>query len=338
VRESFACRWNKDPGLILITGATGLVGTALCDELGQAGRVMRAAIRTVPSKWRLPDSVEIIRIGDIGSVTDWSTALVGVDCVVHLAARTHITRDTAADPLAEYRRINVDATETLARATAAAGIRRFVFLSSIKVNGERTANKAFTENDPPQPEDAYGISKWEAEQVLWKIAAETRLEVVVLRSPLVYGPGVRGNFLKLMNAVARGVPLPLASVHNHRSLLYVNNLATALRCCIEHPAAAGKTFLVADDVDVSTPELFRAVGTALAAPARLIPFPPALLSAIAFVFGMTASMSRLTGSLQLDSGRIREELGWRPEYSLKQGLAETAQWYHARVGARSSTE
>lgn len=324
--------------MILITGATGLVGTALCDELGQGGRIMRAAIRTVPSKWRLPDSVEIIRIGDIGSVTDWSHELVGVDCVVHLAARTHITRDTVTDPLAEYRRINVEATEALARATAAAGIRRFVFLSSIKVNGEHTAKNPFTEDEAPQPEDAYGISKWEAEQALWKIASETKLEVVVLRAPLVYGPGVKGNFLKLMNAVARSVPLPLASVHNHRSLIYVSNLVAALGCCIEHPAAAGKTFLVADDVDVSTPELIRAIAAALGVPPRLIPFPPALLSAIAFVFGKTASVTRLTSSLQLDSRRIRQELGWQPEYSLKQGLAETAEWYHARVGARSSTE
>ncbi len=299
---------------------------------------MRAAIRTTPSKWELQDRVEIIQVGDIGTATDWSEALVGVDCVVHLAARTHVMRDTTADPLAKYRRVNVEATMALARAAAAARIRRLVFLSSIKVNGERTANNPFTEDDAPRPEDAYGISKWEAEQALWEIAGETKLEVVVLRAPLVYGPGVKGNFLRLMNAIARGVPLPLASVHNHRSLIYVGNLVAALRCCIERPAAAGKTFLVADDADVSTPELIRAIAAALDVPARLVPFPPALLYAVATLLGKTASVSRLTGSLQLDSRRIRHELGWRPEYALKQGLAETAQWYHGRVGARSSTE
>ncbi len=302
--------------------------------------MVRGVVRSIKpaSQWQPPAGLAIVPIGDIGPATDWKTALDGVDCVVHLAARAHVTRDTAAEPLAEYRRINVEAAAALARAAAAAGVRRFVFLSSIKVSGERTADHPFTEDDAPQPEDAYGISKWEAEQALWKIAAATGLEVVVLRAPLVYGPGAKGNFLRLMNAVARGVPLPIASVRNQRSLLYVGNLIAAFRCCIEHPAAAGKTVLVADDEDVSTPELIRAVAAALGVPARLLPFPPALLFVVASLLGKAAAVSRLTGSLQLDSHRIRNELGWQPEYSLKQGLAETAQWYHARVGARSSTE
>jgi nucleoside-diphosphate-sugar epimerase len=299
---------------------------------------MRAAVRTTPAKWELSGRVEIIQVGDIGPTTDWGAALAGMDCVVHLAARTHVIHDTASDPLAEYRRINLDATAALARAAAAAGVRRLVFLSSIKVNGERTASTPFTEDDVPRPEDAYGTSKWEAEQALWKIAAETKLEVVVLRAPLVYGPGVKGNFLKLMNAVAHGIPLPLASLHNHRSLIYVGNLVAALISCIERPAAAGKTFLVADDGDISTPELIRAMATALGTPARLVSFPPALLYTAAALFGKTAAVSRLAGSLQLDSSRIRHVLGWQPEYTLKQGLAETARWYHAQVGASSSTE
>jgi nucleoside-diphosphate-sugar epimerase len=327
-----------DLGLILITGANGLVGTALCNEMSRRGRTMRAAVRTTPEKWETPGKIEVVRIGDIGPTTDWGAALDGVDCVVHLAARTHVTRDTATYPLAEYRRINVEATAALARAAAAARIRRLVFLSSIKANGERTADHPFTENDIPRPEDAYGISKWEAEQALWQISRETGLEIVVLRAPLVYGPGVKGNFLRLMNAVARGVPMPLASVRNRRSLIYAGNLAAASMDCIEHPAAAGKTFLVADDVDVATPELVRAIASALGVPARLVWFPPTLLYAAAALLGKTAAVSRLTGSLQVNSHRIRHELGWRPEYTLKQGLVRTAQWYHARVGASSSTK
>lgn len=301
---------------------------------------MRAGVRAIrsSSQWRPPAGLEIVPVGDIGPATDWGAALAGVDCVVHLAARTHVVHDPAPDPLAEYRRVNVAATAALASAAAAARVRRLVFLSSVKVNGERTADRPFSENDAPQPEDAYGISKWEAEQALWKIAAETGLEIVVLRAPLVYGPGVKGNFLTLLRTVARGVPLPLASIRNRRSLICVGNLSDAIVRCVDHPAATGKTFLVADDTDVSTPELIRALATALGVPARLLPFPPPLLYAAATLFGQAAAVSRLTGSLQIDSRRIRRETGWRPNYALAQGLAETAQWYHAQVGARSSTE
>jgi len=317
---------------VLVTGASGFVGTALCKKLGAQGHVVRRAVRMAASG---PDTVAV---GDIGPATDWSAALGGVDCVVHLAARAHVMRDTAAAPLAEYRRINVDATIMLARAAAAARVRRFVFLSSVKVNGERTADRPFTEDDTPRPEDAYGISKWEAEQALSKVAGETGLEVAVLRAPLVYGPGVKGNFFSLLRAVARGIPLPLASIDNRRSLIYVGNLSDAVMRCIDHPAAAGKTFLVADGADVSTPQLIHAMAAALGAPARLLPFPPALLRGGAALFGKMATVSRLTDSLQVDIGRLRRELGWRPECALAQGLAETARWYHARVGARSSTE
>ncbi|HUO44194.1 MAG TPA: NAD-dependent epimerase/dehydratase family protein [Burkholderiales bacterium] len=324
--------------MILVTGAGGFVGTALCGQLRRQGKAVRAAIRAPMQKRVPPDGIETVAVGDLAAATGWGAALDGIDCVIHLAARTHVMRDTAADPLAEYRHINVDAAAALARAAAAARVRRFVFLSSIKVNGERTVKQPFTEDDAPHPEDAYAVSKWEAEQALWKIAAASGIEVVVLRAPLVYGPGVKGNFLTLLRAVARGTPLPFASIHNKRSLLHVGNLAAAIARCIDDPAAAGKTFLVADDEGISTPELVRAIATALDVPARLLPFPPALLRAAAALLGRGGAMARLTGSLQVDSGRIRRELGWRPECTLAQGLAQTARWYHAQVGASSSTE
>ena len=316
---------------ILVTGADGFIGNALCAQLRDRNYPIRRVLRG-------PASDDDIRIGDIGTLTDWRAALAGVDGIIHLAARAHVMHDSVADPLAEYRRINVDATIRLARAAAAAGARRFVFLSSIKVNGERTMGKSFTEDDAPRPEDAYGISKWEAEQALSKIAAETGLEVVVLRAPLVYGPGVKGNFLTLLRAVARGVPLPLASIDNRRSLIYVSNLTGAIARCIDHPAAAGKTFLVADDVDVATPQLIRAMAVALDVPARLLPFPLPLLRTVAALLGKTAALSRLTDSLQIDDSRIRRALDWQPECALAQGLAATARWYHGQVVARSSTE
>ncbi len=209
----------KSDDTVLVTGANGFIGRALCDVLAASGRRVRKAVRMpVPG---LPDAVAV---GDIGPDTDWRTALEGVSGVVHLAARTHVLRETATDPLAEYRNINVAGTERLARSAAAGGVRRLVFVSSVKVNGERTEERPFTEDGAPRPDDAYGVSKWEAEQALSRIAAETGLEVVVLRPPLVYGPGVKGNFLRLMNLVARGVPLPFGAVDNRRSFIYTGNL------------------------------------------------------------------------------------------------------------------
>lgn len=237
-------------------------------------------------------------------------------------------REPVADTLAEYRRINVEGTKRLARASVKANAGRFVYLSSVKVNGESTTGRVpFTETAVPAPEDAYGISKWEAEQVLSTIAAETGLEVVVLRAPLVYGPGVRGNFLSLMNALRRGLPLPLASIDNRRSLVYLGNLVDAIVACIESPAAAGRTYLVSDGEDVSTPELIRRLAAALRVPARLLPCPPALLALGSRIAGRSDAWRRLGGSLQVDSSRIRAELGWQPRYSMQLGLEETARWY-----------
>jgi len=306
---------------VLVTGATGFVGRALCDALTSSGRRLKRAVRA-PA----PDLPDAVAVGELGADTDWRAALDGVDCVVHLAARTHVLRETAADPLAEYRRVNVEASVQLARQARAAGARRLVFVSSVKVNGESTV-RPFTEEDAPRPEDAYGATKWEAEQSLGRVASETGLEVVVLRPPLVYGPGVKGNFLRLMRVVARGVPLPLASLSNRRSLIYVGNLVDAIVKAIDAPAAAGRAYLVCDGEDLSTPALVRAIATALGVRARLFPCPVLLLQLAASLAGKRAEFARLAGSLQVDSSRIRRELGWQPPFSPAQGLAETARWY-----------
>ena len=310
---------------VLVTGANGFIGWALCGVLAASGRRVRKAVRMpVPG---LPDAVVV---GDIGPDTDWRTALEGVSGVVHLAARTHVLRETATDPLAAYRKINVSGTERLARSAAAGGIRRLVIVSSVKVSGERTEERPFTEDGAPRPEDAYGVSKWEAEQALSRIAAETGLEVVVLRPPLVYGPGVKGNFLRLMNLVARGVPLPLGAVDNRRSLIYTGNLAGAIVKALDAPQAAGRTYLVSDGEDVSTPDLVRGLARALGVKPRLLSLPLSALDRGARLAGRRAEFVRLTSSLQVDSSRIRRELDWRPPFTLAQGLELTAKWYHAR--------
>lgn len=313
------------PSRVLVTGASGFVGSALCRVLVEAGHAPRAALRRIVPGSKGPDTA--VGVGEIDGNTHWSHALRGIDCVVHLAARTHVLREAAADPLAEYRRVNVEGTRRIAEQTAAAGVRRLIFLSSVKVNGETAGGLPFTESDPPQPEDAYGISKWEAEQVLRRIAEKTGLEIVVLRPPLVYGPGVKGNFLRLMKIVARGWPLPLASVKNQRSLVYVRNLVDVIVRAVEAPQAAGQTYLVSDGEDVSTPDLVRAIARALAVRPRLLPCPVALLRAATALAGHGDEAARLVGSLQVDSSKIRRELGWRPPHTLEQGLAETARWF-----------
>jgi nucleoside-diphosphate-sugar epimerase len=320
----------KSEAPILVTGANGFIGRALCEALAASGRKVRKALRAVG-----PDDTNAIAVGNIGPGTDWDAALEGVGSVVHLAARTHVLRETAADPLAEYRRINVAATERLARAAAASGVRRLVFVSSVKIHGERTEVRPFTEDDASHPEDAYGESKREAEQALARVATETGLQAVVLRPPLVYGPGVKGNFLRLMNLVARGVPLPLGAIANRRSLIYAGNLADAIIKALGTPQAAGRTYLVSDCEDVSTPDLVRALAQSLGVKPRLVPLPLAALRIAAALAGRRAEFARLAGSLQVDSSRIRRELDWRPRFTLARGLAETAQWYRNRVQDKS---
>ena len=319
-----------EPRRVLVTGAHGFVGQALCETLTSSAWSVRRAVR------RQIAGGDFV-VGDVGPESDWLQVVAGVDCVVHLIARTHIMHDESLNPLDAYRHINVAATLRLAKTAASQGVRRFVFMSSIKVNGEWTSEHPVTEKDTPQPRDAYGISKHEAEQALWQIAKETGLEVTVLRPPLVYGPGVKANFLRLMQLVARRRPLPLASIDNRRSLIYVCNLVDAIVACMEHPQAAGNTYLVSDSEAVSTPELVRQIATALGVEARLLSLPTGLLGLGAKLLRRDAEWQRIGGSLQIDSSKIRDELNWKPPFTMAQGLAQTAQWYHSQFPLKSIT-
>lgn len=311
---------------ILVTGANGFVGKALCKRMVSKGWHVWGTVRSAEQAASLPAGVEVVQIKSIGADTNWSVALSGVDAVVHLAARVHVMNDTATDPLSAFRKVNVAGTEHLARMAAINGVKRFVYVSSVKVNGEG-CEKPFAEHDIPAPEDPYGVSKWEAEHVLRKITEDTGLEVVILRPPLVYGPEVKANFLSLLKIVDRGIPLPLASINNHRSLIYLGNFVDAITTCINHPKAAGQTYLVSDGEDVSTSELIRRVAATLGRPARLFPFPPSLMRFTGKLFGKSDAVERLVGSLTIDSSKIRRELGWKPPYTMEQGLKETAEWF-----------
>ncbi len=312
--------------IFLVTGATGFVGRAICEELIHRRFLVRGAVRDLSTD--LPGECAVKQVGDIGSHTDWSDALQGVDVVLHLAARVHVIKDGSIDPLAEYRKINVLGAENLARQAVRAGIKRLVYVSSIKVNGEETKSRqSYSEINQPSPQDPYGISKWEAEQALQRVAAETGLEVVIIRPPLVYGIGVKGNLAQMLSAVSRRIPLPFAAVRNQRSLIYVGNLVDALISCSIHPAAAGKTYLVCDGEDISTPELLNSLGDEMGRPARLFQCPMWLLSMMGKIAGRSDQLLRLTGSLQIDSHKICSELNWKPPYRLQQGLQKTAQWY-----------
>ena len=313
---------------VLVTGANGFIGSALCRALVGAGHVPRAAVRRIVPGGKSPESA--VGVGEIDGNTDWSKALRGIEYIVHLASPSDQPRGSPADSLAQYRRVNVAGSRRLAEQAAAAGARRLVFMSTIKVNGERTAERAYTENDAPRPEDAYGISKQEAEQALRDVAQKTGLEFVVLRPPLVYGPGVKGNFLRLMNLVARGVPLPLGAVENRRSFIYIGNLADAIVRALDAPQAAGRTYLVSDGEDVSTPDLVRGLARALGVKPRLPSLPLAALGLAATLTGKRGEFARLIGSLRVDSSRIRCELDWRPPFTLAQGLELTAKWYPGR--------
>jgi UDP-glucose 4-epimerase len=308
---------NTAGGLrVLVTGAAGFVGRALCEALARAGHRVVPAVRSHASA---PDAVAL---GDIGPATDWGPVLSGCDGVVHLAARVHAAPVNGGGDVSAYRRVNTEATLNLARQAAHAGVKRLVFVSTIKVNGEARVGPC-RETDVEAPVGAYAVSKWEAELGLRRIARETGLEIAVLRPPLVYGPGVRANFLQLMRAIERGWPLPLGAIRNQRSLLYLGNFTDALRVCLEHPGAAGRTFLLDDGKAVSTPELIRALARAMGRPARLFPVPPWLLRATSRPFGGAARLSRLTDSLYVDASAIRSQLDWLPPHSMAEGLAAT---------------
>ena len=304
---------------VLVTGANGFVGKALTEDL-------RARGMTVVAATRRPDDGSVA-VGEMDGATDWTAALAGCDAVVHAAARVHQMQENAADAEALYRRTNVDATANLARQAAAAGARRFIFLSSVKAMGEAGH---LVPDAPCRPEDAYGRSKRDAEEALLAIGAETGLEVVILRLPLVYGPGVKGNFASLMRLVARGLPLPLGAVRNRRSLVYLGNLTDAIALCLTHPQARG-VWLPSDGTPVSTSALIRAIAAAMGRSAPLIPVPPPLMLFAAGLLGKGASAARLFGDLTVDSSPMMRALGWTPPFTMAEGLKATVQANARRV-------
>src|SRR5882724_10014606 len=311
---------------ILITGASGFVGTALCRDLLARGHTVRAAVRRLIPSDAVPPQLHQVLIPDIAAEFDRRALVDGVGAVVHLAAIAHRSNRIEAD----LRRVNCEAAVRLAEA-AAGIVPRFVFLSSVKLHGEDSGHRIYREDDALHPEDAYGRSKLEAERALSETASRTGMELVTIRSPLVYGPGVRANFLRLLGWIDSGLPLPLASVRNRRSLIYVGNLVDAIARCVEHPAARG-AFLLSDEESVSTPELVSRIARALGRPARLVATPPVLLRVAGMIAGRRDEIRRLTGSLVVDSSRARRLLDWRPPYTLDAGLAETARWFRSARG------
>lgn len=313
----------KNPQQVLLTGANGFVGRALWALATGRGITVRAITR-LPCE--LPGVGRSLSVYAMDEHTDWQAALARVGVVVHLAARVHVMVDNAENSLDEFRRVNVQGTLNLARQAATAGVRRFIFISSAKVNGEATQpGKPFTADDAPAPLGAYGVSKMEAEQGLHEIASQTGMEVVVIRPPLVYGPGVKANFFTMMRWLQRGVPLPLGAIYNQRSLVALDNLVDLIVTCMTHPAAVNQTFLVSDGEDVSTAELLRRLGEAMNCPARLISVPAYWLERAASLIGKRDMAQRLCGSLQVDIQKTRQLLGWKPPLTLDQGLKKAAE-------------
>lgn len=305
---------------VLVTGVNGFVGRAVWRHISSIdGLDVSGSVRLTASSRKLEPSV--VSVGDLSSRTDWSRALASAWAVVHTAARVHVMDDAASDPLDEFRRVNVLGTLNLARQAAASGVRRFVLISSIKVNGESTqVGLPFTETNEPLPLDPYGISKNEAELGLREIAMKTGMEVVIIRPPLVYGPGVKANFATLVRAIKKGWPLPLGGLHNNRSLVALDNLVDFILTCVLHPNAANQTFLVSDGQDLSTSELVRGLAKWSDRPARLFPLPGWMMRVAGAAIGKRAAVQRLTGNLQVDISKAQELLGWVPPISVDEGL------------------
>ncbi len=310
---------------VLVTGASGFVGSALCGHLIERGLTTIGIVRHFPAN-PVP-GVDYQIVSGLSESELREEIFVGVDVVVHCAARAHVMRDSSIDPLAVYREVNVEGTRCLAEQAVNYGIKRFIYISSIKVNGEGTSGHPFKADDIPAPEDSYGVSKWEAEQVLQKIARNSKLEIVIIRPPLVYGPTVRANFLKLMRLVKSGLPLPLGAIHNSRSFVALDNLVDLILTCLHHPAAINQTFLVSDGDDLSTPELLRRIAKAFGKPLRLIPIPMLLLRTAALLLGKNFFSQRLSGSLQIDIGKAQQLLGWIPKISVDAALLKTTKHF-----------
>lgn len=311
---------------VLVTGANGFVGTALCAQARALGYSIRGACRVAT-----PASHNV-SVGSITDLTDWTSALNGIGVVIHLAARVHVMNDNVSDPLTEFRRVNVDATLNLAKQAANAGIKRFIFISSIKVNGESTEfGSPFHADDMVMPRDPYGISKHEAETALLRLGNSTGMEIVIIRPPLVYGAGVKANFYSMMRWLDKGIPLPLGAIYNKRSFVALENLVDLIITCITHPAAAGQVFLVSDDEDLSTSELLQRMATALNKPARLFAVPVATLQFFAKLLGKQAVAQRLCDSLHLDISKTRQMLNWTPPVSVNEALKKAAQYYRSTL-------
>jgi nucleoside-diphosphate-sugar epimerase len=309
-------------GKMLITGASGFVGQALCHTLRDLGTTFTPVTRA-----RLAAFSNAISIGNIDASTDWLAILKSIDTVVHLAARVHLLKDLSSDKLSDYRIANVDSTLNLARQCAQTGVKRLIYLSSVKVNGEATTTRPFFASDKPAPQDPYGVSKFEAEQGLKQIASETGLEVVIIRPPLVYGPRVKANFLQMMGLVKRGVPLPFANIENRRSLVFVGNLVDLIVQSVKNDNAAGQIFMVSDGHDVSTEDLIRAIAAAMNKRPMLLPVPSAVLHGLANLVGKKAIAERVLGSLQVDIAHTLDTLHWSPPYSFEYGIEQTVKYF-----------
>ena len=308
---------------ILLTGADGFIGSRLSAFLDVQGHAVNRLVRRPTQGMSGRGCI----VADVTTFDCWEDALKGVDCVLHLAARAHVLNDPAAAPLEAFRRVNVEGTRRLAEAARHSGVRRFVFLSSIGVNGTFTTGRPFTEADQASPVEPYAISKWEGEQMLAQVASGNGFELVIVRPPLVYGPGVKGNLRRLLSLASSGAPLPLGSVSNRRSFVGLANLCDFLAKCVEHPAAAGQTFVVADKDRVSTPQFVKLLAHGMDRPARIFPCPPAALEFLAGLVGKGEEVRRLTGSLEVDSSKAESLLGWKPRVSLEAGLSEMAHWF-----------
>ena len=302
---------------LLLTGANGFIGSAIASAVVDQGHDLRLLVRRQTKKFSSPVMQSECDLENSGHLS--SGVFLNTDCVIHSAARAHIMKDEVADPLEEYRRINVDGTLNLARLAAAAGVKRFIFISSIGVNGNIN-REPFTEDDKPDPAELYAQSKWEAEQCLWEIQRETGIELVIIRPPLVYGPNAPGNFGSLMRWIDKGVPLPLGGIRNQRTLVGLDNLVDLIITCIDHPEAANQVFLAGDGQDLSTTELLRGVAKAAGKPSRLIPIPSSLLMLTATLLGKKSVAKRLLGSLQVDISKARDLLSWQPPFSTEEGL------------------
>jgi nucleoside-diphosphate-sugar epimerase len=318
-------------GVTLVTGASGFLGGHLCRALASEGERVRGLVRRGPP----PPGLESHVVADLFDRSAVRTALSGVDSVIHLAARVHVMGKTPAEAIQQYRRVNVEGTRALVEAAITAGVGRIVLTSSVKAVGE-ASDVSWTEATPPLPRDPYGVSKLEAERVLFELARPAGLHATVLRLPLVYGPGMRANMLRLFDLVDRGVPLPLGSVRNRRSVVFVGNVVAAIRCVLASPPAAGEVFFVRDEQELSTPELVRAIAAALGRPALLAPVPPPLFQLAGRVGDLlhlpldSGVVGRVMGSLSVDASKLTRLTGFRPPVSLEDGLRETAAWYRGR--------